>query len=151
MNEALVNRLLNASRKGIFRSRQIFEPYKTAGDTGLDAIERDIGVSLPASLRTWLLKAGFCDLDEIGFRREFFRVIDRGALSGHIVFAVDVGGNFYTFNPDDGCISFISRSAPEYAVMANNFTSFMEGLETHDFRLQAWTDELKAMPYDWAV
>lgn len=151
MDEAFVDRILSASRKGIFGSKPIFEAYKVAGDIGVAAIERDIGVSLPESLKNWLTKAGFCDLDEIAFRREFFRVVDRGALIGHVIFAEDIGGNFYAFDPHGGNIFFISRSSPEYAFIADDFPSFMEGLASHDFRLQAWTDGLQALPYDWAV
>ena len=64
-------------------------------------------------LRNWLLMAGYGDIsDVLSFRKEWFRVTDRGALNGRIGFAQDDLGNFYSFFPIDGAIHFICRSAP---------------------------------------
>ena len=150
--EAFVERLLTASRKTLFRTKAIFEPYRAVEESDIAAIERIVAVSLPSSMRQWLLRAGFGDLNgELSFRAEWFSVIDRGQLQGHVIFAQDQSGNFYAFSPSSGIIHFIDRSASEYAEIAGNFDEFMEGFESHGFELQDWPNSLNALPYDWAV
>jgi len=148
--EPLFSRILNARRKRFFGSKPIFEPYKPATD--IDGVEVKVGATLPASLRAWLVAAGYGDICEVlSFRSEWFNSIDRGELQGHVMFAQDEVGNFYSFSPIDGAIHFICRSAPEFAMMATDFGSFLEEFERRNFQLQAWTDSLKALPYNWGT
>ena len=115
--EAFVARFLAATRKSLFRSKPIFESYRNADEADLAEIERHVGVTLPPSLRVWLLRAGFGDLnEEISFRAEWFSAVDRGPLKGHVIFAQDIGGNFYSFGPGSGAIHFISQ-APVFDVV----------------------------------
>lgn len=149
--DALIERLLKASRNTFFGKKAIFEPYLRVDEADIAALERRLGVSLPTSLSEWLLRLGFGDLnDELSLRTEWFDVIDRGQLRGHVTFAQDQSGNFYAFCPSSSIIHFIDRSAPQYARIACDFKEFMEGFELHDFKLQDWTDGLDMRSYDWA-
>jgi hypothetical protein len=148
--EPLFSRVLSARRKRLFGSKPLFQPYKPATD--IESVEARVGALLPASLRAWLVAAGYGDIDEaLSFRSEWFDSIDRGELQGHVMFAQDDLGNFYSFSPNDGTIHFICRSAPEFAVLATNFAAFLAELEHRDFRLKEWTDSLKAQPYSWGT
>lgn len=148
--EALFARILNARHKRFFGSKPVFEPYKPASD--ISSVEAKVGMALPAALRGWLAAAGYGDINEVlSFRSEWFNVIDRGELKGHVVFAQDILGNHYCLSPVDGTIHFISRSAPEYAVVSKNFTAFLEELERRDFQLEEWMDGLTAQRYEWGT
>ena len=125
--EALLSRILSAKREGLVARKSMFEPYRPADD--IENVEARIGTSLPASLQAWLMAAGYGDLNQVlSFRSEWFKAIDRGELQGHVVFAQDDLGNFYSFSPIDGTIHFISRSAPEFGVLAIDFESFLAEL-----------------------
>ena len=144
----IVDRILNARRKGLFNSRPLFVPYQPATD--LAEVQDRIGTPLPDALKNWLVLCGYGDLDEVlSFRSAWFKVIDRGELSGHVIFAEDILGNFYSFSPIDGSVHVVVRSAPEYAWLAADFLAFIEELERRDFQLQAWIDSL-AGPRDHA-
>jgi hypothetical protein len=148
----LSTRILSARRKRLFRSTPLFEPHHSASESDLAQLEHELGCHLPASLRTWLLAAGFGDInDHLSFRREWFSSIDRGELEGHVIFAQDDLGNFYSFSPTDGAVHYISRSAPEFALMATNFSTFLQELESRQFELQAWAEDLNVSPYHWGV
>jgi hypothetical protein len=148
--EALFVRILNARRKRFFGSKPVFEPYKPATD--ILNVEAKVGASLPEALKAWLVAAGYGDINEVlSFRSEWFNVIDRGELKGHVVFAQDILGNHYSFSPADGTIHYICRSAPEYAVVSEDFSAFLRELEQRDFRLEEWTDGLTAHRYEWGT
>ena len=144
--EPLVQRILNAERKRLFGSRPVFKPFKPAAD--LSALEKRLGVSLPTQLRNWLSSVGYGDIDEVlSFRTEWFSVIDRGELKGHVTFAQDDLGNVYSFSPTDGGIHFVSRTSPEFAFIAKDFATFLEEFERRDFQLGAWIDSLEVRRY----
>ena len=146
--DPLFTRILKGQRQRLFGTQPLFEPHKPAND--LIEIERQLGATLPAALREWLVTAGYGDVNEVlSFRREWFNVLDRGELKGHVLFAQDVLGNFYSFSQSDGTIHFVSRSAPEYALLATDFLSFMEQFEQRGFQLEEWTNALLAQRYDW--
>jgi hypothetical protein len=146
--EALLSRVLSTKRDGSLSPKPIFEPYKPAAD--LEEVEARIGTSLPASLKAWLMAAGYGDLNDVlSFRSQWFNAIDTGELRGHVIFAQDDLGNFYSFSPVDGTIHFISRSAPEFVALATDFESFVSELEKRDFRLREWTDSLEVRRYSW--
>ena len=148
--EPLFARILHARRKRLFGSKPIFESYAPATD--IANVEARIGMSLPKTLRAWLEAAGYGDINGVlSFRSEWFSLIDRGELKGHVMFAQDILGNFYAFAPADGTVHFICRSAPEYAVLAKHFGAFLEELEQRDFQLEGWTDSLKPQRYEWGT
>jgi hypothetical protein len=148
--EPLFARILDAKRKRFFGSKPVFKPYKPATD--IADVEAKIGVSLPAALRSWLVTAGYGDINEVlSFRSDWFNVLDRGELKGHVVFAQDILGSFYSFAAADGTIHFICRSAPEYAFLSKHFVAFLEELEQRSFQLVEWTDGLAAQPYTWGT
>jgi hypothetical protein len=147
--ESLISRILSARRKRFFGSKPVFDPYEPATD--IANVEARIGMSLPEALEAWLAAAGYGDLDDVlSFRSEWFNVIDRGELEGHVIFAQDILGNFYSFAPAGGAIHFVCGSASEYAFLSKDFAAFLEELEQHDFQLEAWTDSLAAKRYEWS-
>jgi hypothetical protein len=148
--EPLFARILDARRKVFLGTKPMFEPHTPATDI-LD-VEAKVGTSLPEGLSAWLSAAGYGDINEVlSFRSEWFSVIERGELTGHVIFAQDILGNFYSFSPVNGAIHFICRSAPEYAFLAKHFGAFLEELERRDFQLEALTDSLDAQHYGWGT
>jgi hypothetical protein len=76
---ALFNRVLDAKSKRLFGHKFIFEPYLATSASALANVEDRIGCPIPDSLRSWLLQAGYGDInEELSFRDEWFRVVDRG-------------------------------------------------------------------------
>jgi len=146
----LISIILKARRKGIFRSRPIFDCFSTVSENELLAIEAKINCKLPVSLRQWLLSAGYGDINEsLSFRKNWFQVIDRGQLEGHVIFAQDILGNFYAFNPYSEDIFYISRSYNGYASVATDFQTFLLELIERDYHLGPWMDSLELKDYSW--
>jgi SMI1 / KNR4 family (SUKH-1) len=143
MDEHVVERILAARRRRLLGWRPVFERYEAVSESDLADLENRIGCALPASLRAWLLRAGYGDFnDELSLRRVWFTVIDQGELKGHLVFAQDDLGNFYSFDPAGGGVHYLCRSAPEYACMASDFCAFLKELERRAFELQPWVQGL---------
>lgn len=148
--QEITSRVLAGRRKRLTGSSPLYEPYQRVADSDLKALEERLGHLLPDGLRSFLLAAGYGDLNEVlSFREEWFTVIDRGELTGHVIFAQDDGGNFYAFGPTDGRVHFVCRSSPEYAPMAAGFCDFLRDLERHSFQLETWTNSLDCLPYRW--
>ncbi len=148
--ETLVTTILSAKRKRLFGSRPIFEKYEPESTVDLDALERDDGFSFPADLRFWLERCGFGDLDQqFSIRADWIEAIDRGELKGHVRFAQDDLGNFYSFEDGSGRIHFISRSSPEFATVADSFEQLLEILVGLDFNIEALIQSLSFRPYTW--
>ena len=143
----LTVRVLAGKREGIFRSPSLYEPYRPVEESDLAALEERLGHLLPQALRAFLMVAGYGDLNDVlSFREEWFAIIDGGELHGHVFFAQDILGNFYSFDPGNGHVHFICRSSPEYAPMAAGFYQFLCELERYEFALEAWTDSLNCLP-----
>ena len=150
--ENIAARILAGKRKRFFWCKPLFSRHASVFESDLTAVENELGCQLPKDLRSWLLIAGFGDVnDKLSFRREWFNVIDRGQLKGHVYFAQDILGNFYSFSTADGAIHFVSRSAPEYAELASGFLAFLEEFEMRGFILEEWTDGLSTLPYEWDI
>lgn len=146
----VVQRILSLSRKGWFRSRPIFKPHQPVSKADLVDVEIKVGAKLPDDFQTWLLAAGYGDIDEdLSFRSEWFKKVDRGVLKGALLFAQDSLGSFYAFAPRDGQVICFSRSTPEYAVLAPNFHSFVAELEQRDFKILEWIESVELLPYNW--
>ena len=148
--EALANRILSGRRKRLIGSKPLFERYRAVSASDLRQLEDQLGIQLPEALRQWLLLVGYGDVSEdLSFRAEWFSVVENGALKSNVIFAQDILGNFYSFDPQDGKVFFFSRSTPEYAVVARDFRSFMEELERREFKIIDWMDKLPLLPYEW--
>ena len=94
--------------------------------------------------------SGYGDLSEVlSFRSEWFSVVDRGQLEGHVIFAQDILGNFYTFSPVNEAIHFINRSDPEFAFMEADFQSFMQIFKEKNYQIERWADSLERHEYNW--
>ena len=148
----LVDRLLSRTRKGWLRSRPVFEPYRAVSEDDLAEVERRLHSKLPADLKAWLLMVGYGDIDEdLSFRAEWFKDVDRGEAKGAVMYAQDTLGNFYAYAPGDERIILFSRSSPEYAILAPSFRAFMEELERRDFKVMDWVESVALLPYDWGA
>lgn len=148
----ITSRVLAGRRKRLAGSSPLYESYRRIADSDLNALEERLGHLLPDGLRSFLLVAGYGDLNEVlSFREEWFTVIDSGELAGHVIFAQDDSGNFYAFGPTDERIHFVCRSSPEYAAMAAGFYEFLRDLERHSFELETWTNRLDYLPYHWKI
>lgn len=146
----IVQRILNSRRKGRLQSASIFKPYQAVSKAELTEVEFKVGAKLPDDFQVWLLTAGYGDIGEdLSFRPEWFKKIERGPLQGALLFAQDALGNFYAFTPRDQRVVCFSRSAPEYAVLAPSFYSFIEELERRSFEVLEWVDSVDSVPYDW--
>ena len=146
----LAERLLNRSEKIWLRAKPLFEPYRQVSETDIALAEEKIGAALPADLRDWLLLAGYGDIDgNLSFRFEWLSRVEQGRRGGALLFAQDILGNFYAYAETDGSIVFFSRSAPEYAVLAPSFRTFMEELERRDYKIMEWVESLAGLPYRW--
>jgi hypothetical protein len=150
---ALFERILAAKRKRLLLGpKPMFEAYRAASASHLSDVEKRIGCPLPDALRSWLLRAGYGDInEELSFREEWFSVIDRGQLTGHVVFAQDILGNSYSFSPRTGEVHYVCGSAPEYAFMTKDFRAFLEELERRSFKLVEWAVGLPMSTYEWVV
>ena len=132
-------RILSARRKRPFGTSPLFEPYRPVTEPDLVKLERELGCELPTGLRAWLLAAGYGDINErLSFRKEWFSSIDLGELEGHVIFARDDLGNFYSFAPSGEAVHYICRSAPEFALMATDFSAFLHEPEQRSFELEPW-------------
>ena len=141
--------VLSANRKGLFRQKPVFKAYAKVSTGELKSLETKVGASVPTSLRDWLLTVGYGDIDEeLSYREEWFAAIEKGQLKGGTRFAQDVLGNFYAFD-SAGCIYFLSRSEPVFAVMAKDFLEFVGELVRRDYKLGAWVETLETQKYEW--
>lgn len=147
--DTLIETVLSATRKRLFRHRPVFNAHAIVSPDGLRSVEEKIGVPIPVSLRAWLLAVGYGDVDEeISFREEWFAPIDRGQLKGGVRFAQDLLGNFYAFD-SSGRIYFLSRSEPVFAAISNDFLEFIEELVRRDYKIGEWIDAVETKRYDW--
>ncbi|WP_428573439.1 SMI1/KNR4 family protein [Ramlibacter sp.] len=147
--EELAKSILSARRKGLFRTKRIFEPYSTPNSDDLRRIEAALPIPLPNELRTWLLLAGFGDIgEELSFREEWFAAIESGPLRGSTRFAQDILGNFYAFDLS-GSIYYICRSEPKFAPLSNSFFEFIDELVRRDYHIVEWVSALDSQPYEW--
>lgn len=147
---SLTKRILAKQRKTLLGHKAIYCQYRTVSAVDLFQVERKLGCALPSKLCEWLLEAGYGDLNEqFSFRQEWFDLIDRGLLVGHIRFAQDDLGNFYAISPTNSAIHYLSRKTPEYALMSTDFTAFLEEFERRQFDIEGWVDQLQVEPYDW--
>lgn len=142
----LVNSVLSARKKAYLGSVPVYERY---AEYDLHKVKASVGVDLPSSLSYSLSEAGYGGIRELSFREEWFSVIDRGELEGHIIFAQDDVGNFYSFCTEIGLIHYICRVEPEYACIANTFSDFLRELVVREYRLREWYEGLEGQPYTW--
>jgi SMI1 / KNR4 family (SUKH-1) len=146
----IAERLLSRSKRGWFKSKPLFEPWRTVTDTDIALAEQKVGAALPKDLRAWLLLVGYGDINEdFSFRFEWLKPVESGELRGAVMFAQDTLGNFYAWSTPEERIVFFSRSESKYAVLARDFRTFMEELERRDYDVLAWVETLAGHPYDW--
>jgi hypothetical protein len=149
--EELTKRLLQTTKKKLFRTQPVYETRAYPIDEELSAFEAEHGVRFPGDLRYWLLSAGFGEFrDEILIDPCWFDVIETGEAKGHFIFAQDGLGNFYSFSGDGGGIYFLSRKTPEWACVAGTFQQFLEDLERRDFDVCHWALSLDLEACEWS-
>lgn len=148
--KSLCTSILCSRRKRLFGSRPIFEKYEPESDFDLGSLESKHDFTFPEDLRFWLNECGFGDLDQqLSIRADWINVIDRGELTGHVIFAQDDLGNFYCFENGGGPVHYLCRSAPEYAPVADSFQNFIQLLVDQDFNIEALIETLTTALYSW--
>ena len=140
--KAIFRRIITAKRSSFFHSKLLFEPYGLVPN--ISSIEVKIATPLPEALRAWLEYAGYGDINDVlSVRSDWFHTINQGVMEGHVIFAQDDMGNFYSFSSKDGSISFISRCEQRAVSIANNFLAFLEEFERRDFNLIEWVNSME--------
>ncbi|WP_428415729.1 SMI1/KNR4 family protein [Methylibium sp.] len=146
----IAERLLSRTKKSWFKSKPLFENWRTVTETDIALAEQKLGTALPTDLRAWLLLVGYGDINEgLSFRFEWLKLVESGELRGAVMFAQDALGNFYAWTTPGERILFFSRSESKYAVLAHNFRDFMKELERRDYDVLAWVEALACQPYEW--
>ena len=147
----LVEHLRASERKGWFRARPIWQPYKVASEDDLQLAVEKAGTALPDDLVLFLRALGFGDIadDDLSFRLEWFHPVESGSLKGAALFAQDGLGNFYAFVPPENRIVFFARREHVYADIADSFEAFLRELQQRDYQLFDWIRDLKVTAYEW--
>lgn len=141
--DEITKTILSAKRKKFLRSRPVFVRYATVSEAELFHLATGLNFKFALSLSRWLRLAGYGDIDEIlSFRKEWFSVLNGGALDGHVSFAQDVSGNRYAFNPVDGSIYYIQSPGHIAVRVSDDFPAFLQELIRRDYQLKDWMDSL---------
>ena len=105
-------------------------------------------LAIPEDLVQFLLELGFGDINaELSFRKEWLTKVQSGPLVGHMIFAQDDRGNFYTADPESGAIYFLSRSEFSYCRLASHFGHFLEQAAARSFNVVEWAESQPLVPY----
>lgn len=144
----LADRFLAARRQGRFGSRPVFELYKHPSQADLAKVEERIGRRLPSDLKSWLLIAGYGDIDRVlSFRDDWLQPIQEGEHKSGFLFAQDELGSFYGLSSADEQVVFFPRAERSCAVIAPSFEAMLIELERRDYRILQWMDSVDLVPY----
>jgi len=142
MNE-IAKIILSAKRRRFLSSRPVFVRYTPVSESELFRIATGLNFKFALGLSKWLLLAGFGDIDEtLSFREEWFSVIGEGRLAGYVLFARDIVGNQYAFNPEDGGIYYVHQPEHAFARISDDFPSFLKELIRRDYKLAEWMNTI---------
>ena len=141
--------LRNARRKAFFGTRPMWHEHAAITHEALELVSKNLGVPLPPDLASFLLELGYGDInDELSFRQDWFALVDRGQLVGHIIFAMDDRGNLYTADPNSGAIHYLERFEPGYRLLAPSFCEFLREVAVRKFEVVAWAESQSLTPYE---
>ena len=147
--EQVFAQLRSAQRKGFFRTLPMWKPYQAVGSSDIDALTTALGGSLPDELAQFLKTFGYGDInDELSFRKDWLFPIDRGQLEGHLAFAQDERGNYYTIDRSSGVVHYLERFEPGYCTLAGSFAAFLREAAMRNFEVVAWAESQALTPYD---
>lgn len=139
----LAEHILSLKTKGTFRTKLVFSRYQSVSKEALSDLERSLGMPIPNAIKTWLSVAGMGDINDVlAFRSEFFSVVYLEEVGRCLIFAQDDVGCFYAHHESTRRIYFLARSDNFYAVIADDFHSFIEEFELRKFRLDEWKDSM---------
>jgi hypothetical protein len=137
-----------ASRRATFGRKPLWQQHASTSAEELRELEERLQIAIPEALVQMLLELGYGDInEELSFRKEWITRVQGGPLVGHLIFAQDDRGNFYTADPESGVIHFLSRSEFGYCRLAQDFGSFMERAAAQDFKIVAWAEAQPLVPY----
>lgn len=137
--DEIAKTILSAKRRRFLRSRPIFERFAPVSEEELFRLAMGLNFKFATGLAKWLLLAGYGDIDEtLSFRKDWFSVIDRVPLNGHVSFAQDIAGNRYVFNQTDGSVHYIRHPDQLAARISDDFPSFLQELIRRDYQLNEW-------------
>jgi hypothetical protein len=137
-----------ATRPSWLGRRPVWRPHASTSLEELRQVGLRLQIAIPQDLVQLLLELGFGDIhEELSFRKEWLTKVQTGPLVGHLIFAQDERGSFYTADPESGAIHFLSRSEFGYCRLASHFTHFLEQAAAHEFKVMAWAEAQPLVPY----
>jgi hypothetical protein len=108
----LADRYFAARRKCWLRSRPVLDRCVVPSDREVSVLEKKLGRHIPPDKRSWLAFVGCCNVDDdLSFRTEWFRRIDRGHLRHALLSAQGTPGNFYGLSLPKGQRIFLPLCA----------------------------------------
>ena len=138
-----------AKRKAFLKTKPMYDVSAPVTEEELARVTSKLGATLPAEVSESLLALGYGTLnDQFNISRDWWNVLDRGELAGHVVFAQDESGNLYTLSLGNGDVHFIDRFAKTYAWLAGNFIAFLEEASSRGFQIMQWSESQPQRPYD---
>ena len=141
--DEIAQTILSAKRRRLLRSHPVFERFAPVSEAELFHIATGLNFKFILGLSKWLRVAGYGDIDGmLSFREEYFSIVNGGPIDGYVMFARDIAGNRYAFNPSDGSIFLVSDPQQAPAQIASDFPSFLQELIKRDYRLTEWVENL---------
>jgi len=148
----ITDRVLGATVKKLFRTKPIYKTEGPETEEAIASLESNLLCSIPVDLKYWYTNAGFGELNEqLSIYPSWTKALSRETTNGHIAFAQDELGNFYSFLDGRDEIYFLSRRTPEYGVIAESFEDFLRKIESKGFDVFKVVDACELGPRDWAT
>ena len=137
-----------ATRRAWLGRKPVWRHHAATSIEELRSVGQRLQLAIPEDLVQFLLELGFGDINaELSFRKEWLTKVQSGPLVGHMIFAQDDRGNFYTADPESGAIYFLSRSEFSYCRLASHFGHFLEQAAARSFNVVEWAESQPLVPY----
>ena len=128
-----------ATRSTSFGCKPVWRHYAATSVQELRLVGQGLQLAIPDGLVQLFLCLGFGDInEELSFRKEWLTKVQSGPLAGHLIFAQDDRGNFYTADLESEAIYFLSRSEFGYCRLATCFSQFLEHAAARNFEVVQW-------------
>jgi hypothetical protein len=137
-----------ATRSALFGRKPLWRQYAATTAQELSLVGQRLQLAIPDDLVKLLLYLGFGDVnEELSFRKEWLTKVQGGPLAGHLIFAQDDRGNFYSADPHSEAIYFLSRSEFGYCCLATCFSEFLEQAAARNFEVVQWAESQPLVAY----
>lgn len=145
----ILNRIKNAEKKGLFRTKKLFSYGNRISESELSEIENGIGSKIPADIKLALLELGEGFINDLSFHgKQGIYPFDNecGCVEGFVTFASDDMGNYYAYSPqsdDQSKIYYICHDPEGYCVIANDIVEFLSDFVARDYNITKFAAELE--------